>query len=58
VTRRDGVATSDGGETAPRRGKGGEDTSWDDANLTGQKKRKSMQMIQLLQMDGEDLKQQ
>jgi hypothetical protein len=41
VTRRDGVATSDGGEAAPGRGKGGEDTSWDDTNLTGQKNKEN-----------------
>jgi hypothetical protein len=31
------VTTSAGGEMTPRRGKGGEDTSWADANLTGPK---------------------
>jgi hypothetical protein len=28
------VATSIGGEAAPRRGKGGDDASWADVNLT------------------------
>jgi hypothetical protein len=35
VTQRGGVTTSTGGETAPRRGKGGGDASWTDVNLTG-----------------------
>jgi hypothetical protein len=30
--------TSAGGEAAPRRGNGGDDASWADANLTGPKK--------------------
>jgi hypothetical protein len=34
VTRHSGVATSIGGEAAPGRGKGGDDVSWIDANLT------------------------
>jgi hypothetical protein len=32
-----GVATSAEGEAAPGRGKGGDDVSWADANLTGPK---------------------
>jgi hypothetical protein len=59
VTRCDDVATSAGGETAPERGKGGDAISWTDVNLSGSKKlRKFMWSIQLVQMDGEDLKQQ
>jgi hypothetical protein len=47
-----------GGEAAPGRGKGGDDVSWADANLIGPKnEKKSTRSIQLLQMDGEDLKQ-
>jgi hypothetical protein len=58
VTRCGGMATSAGGEVAPWREKGGDDVSWADANLTGLKKwRRSTRSIQLLQMDGEDLKQ-
>jgi hypothetical protein len=34
VTRRGGVATSAGGETTSGRGKGGDDASWSDADLT------------------------
>jgi hypothetical protein len=37
VTCCGGVTTSAGGEMTPRRGKGGEDTSWADVNLTGPK---------------------
>jgi hypothetical protein len=52
-----GVATSAGGEATPKRGNGGDNTSWPDANLIGPKnKKKSTQLIQLPQMDGEDLK--
>jgi hypothetical protein len=47
------------GEPAPRREKGEDDVSWADVNLIGSKnKKKSTQSIQLLQIDGEDLKQQ
>jgi hypothetical protein len=35
VTRYDSVATSDGGEAAPGRGKGGDDVSWANINLIG-----------------------
>jgi hypothetical protein len=35
VTRCSDVAMSAGGEAAPRRGKGGDDVSWADANLYG-----------------------
>jgi hypothetical protein len=38
VTRRDGVVTSAGGETTPGRGKGGNNASWTDVNLTEPKK--------------------
>jgi hypothetical protein len=38
--------TSPGGETTPRRRKGGDDVIWIDVNLTG-----------LKEIDGEDLKQ-
>jgi hypothetical protein len=37
VTRRGIMAMSVGGEVAPGRGKGGNDSSWTDANLTGSK---------------------
>jgi hypothetical protein len=37
MTRRGGVMTSVGGEMTPGRGKGGDNTSWADANLTGPK---------------------
>jgi hypothetical protein len=37
VTRRRGVATSAGGEVTLRRGKGGDDTSWAEVNVTGPK---------------------
>jgi hypothetical protein len=40
VTRRNGVTTSTGGEAAPRRGKGGDNATWVDANLTGPKIKK------------------
>jgi hypothetical protein len=50
------MAMSTGGEVAPGRGKGGHDASWADMNLTRQKKRKFTWSIQLLQMNGEDLK--
>jgi hypothetical protein len=50
------VTTSAGGEIAPVRGKGGGDTSWADANLTGQKRRKFTRSIQLIEIDGVDLK--
>jgi hypothetical protein len=40
VTRRGGVTTSVGGEVAPGKGKGGDDTSWVDVNLTGSKNKK------------------
>jgi hypothetical protein len=37
VTRRSSVTTSAGGEAAPERGKGGDNASWADVNLTGSK---------------------
>jgi hypothetical protein len=43
-----------GGEVAPGREKGGDDASWADTNFTGLKNEE--RSIQLLQMDGEDLK--
>jgi hypothetical protein len=58
VTRRGGVTTSVGGEVAPGKGKGGDDASWVDVNLTGPKNKKITWSIQLVQIDGEDLKQQ
>jgi hypothetical protein len=58
VTWRGSVATSVRGEATPEMGKGGDDTSWDDANFTRPKnKKKFTRSIQLLQMDSEDLKQ-
>jgi hypothetical protein len=38
VTWCDGVTTSAGGEAAPKKGKGGDDTSWANVNLTRPKK--------------------
>jgi hypothetical protein len=35
MTHRSGVMTSAGGEVTSGRGKGGDNTSWADANLTG-----------------------
>jgi hypothetical protein len=35
VTRCGGVTTSDGGESAPSRRKGGDDASWPNTNLIG-----------------------
>jgi hypothetical protein len=46
-----------GGEAAPGREKGADDVSRADANLTGLKNKKITQSIELLQMDGKDLKQ-
>jgi hypothetical protein len=37
VTQCDDVVTSTGGEVAPRREKGGDNTSWVDVNLTERK---------------------
>jgi hypothetical protein len=37
MTRRGGVVASAGGEAAPEIGKGRDDVSWADANLTGPK---------------------
>jgi hypothetical protein len=45
VTRRGGVTTSAGGEAAPGRGKGGDNASWADVNLTRQKNKKSTRSI-------------
>jgi hypothetical protein len=56
VTRRGGVATSVEGETAPGRGKGGDDAVGLTRILLGQKIKKIHASIQLLQMDSEDLK--
>jgi hypothetical protein len=42
VTRNNGVTTSARGEAAPRRGKGGDDASWVDANLTGSKNEENL----------------
>jgi hypothetical protein len=41
VTQRDGMAMSAGGEVPPGRGKGGDDASWADANLTGPKNKEN-----------------
>jgi hypothetical protein len=41
VTRRDNVTTSVGGEVTPVRGKGGDDASWDDINLTEPKNKEN-----------------
>jgi hypothetical protein len=50
--------TSARGVAAPRRGKGGDNISWVDVNLNGSKnEKKSTRSIQLVQMDGEYLKQ-
>jgi hypothetical protein len=59
VTRRGGVMTSAGEETTPGRGKEVDDVSWVDMNLIGLKneEKKFMHSIQLIQMNGEDLKQ-
>jgi hypothetical protein len=58
VTRRGGVAMSAGGEATPRRGKGADDPSRADTKLTGPKnEKKIIRSIQLLHIDGEDLKQ-
>jgi hypothetical protein len=58
MTRLGGVCTWVRGEVALGRGMGGDDASWTDTNLTGLKnEKKSTRSIQLLQMDGEDLKQ-
>jgi hypothetical protein len=46
--------TSVGGEAVQGRGKGGDNASWADANLTGPKNKE--RSIQLLQMDGKCLK--
>jgi hypothetical protein len=42
VTRCGGVMTSARGEVAPRRGKGEDDASWADANLTGPKNKENL----------------
>jgi hypothetical protein len=41
VTRHNGVVTSAWGETAPGRGKRGDDTNWGDANLVGPKNKEN-----------------
>jgi hypothetical protein len=41
VTRCGSVTMSIGGEVAPGRGKGGDDASWADANLTGPKNKEN-----------------
>jgi hypothetical protein len=52
VTQHGSVTTSIEGEAAPGRGKGGDDASWADANLTEPKnKKKSTRSIQLVQID-------
>jgi hypothetical protein len=58
VTRRNSVGMSAGGDTTPTREKRGDDTNWADTNLTRPKnEKKSTQSIQLLQINGEGLKQ-
>jgi hypothetical protein len=50
--------TSTGGEAAPGMKKGGDNNSWANVNLSGQKnKRKFTWSIHLLQINGEYLKQ-
>jgi hypothetical protein len=41
VTRRNGMATSAGGEVTPMMGKEGDDASWADMNLTGPKNKEN-----------------
>jgi hypothetical protein len=41
VTQHGGMATSVEGEATPRRGKGGDDANWGDANLTRLKNNKN-----------------
>jgi hypothetical protein len=41
VTQHDSVVVSAGGEATPGRGKGGDDVSWADVNLTGQKNKEN-----------------
>jgi hypothetical protein len=41
VTRRGGMATSDGREVASGRGKGGDDASWAGTSLAGQKNKEN-----------------
>jgi hypothetical protein len=59
VTRCNDVVTSAGGEAAPGREKEGDDGNWANTNLTKPKNKENSngQFIQLLQMNGEDLKQ-
>jgi hypothetical protein len=45
MARYSGVTMSAGGETTSRRGKGGDDTSWADANLIRPKIKKFMRSI-------------
>jgi hypothetical protein len=42
VARRGDVATSAGGEAAPKRGKGGDDASWADPNFKGLKNEENL----------------
>jgi hypothetical protein len=37
----DGMVMSTGGESAPKRGNGGDDVSWDDVNVTGPKNKEN-----------------
>jgi hypothetical protein len=41
MTRRGDVTTSTGGDVTPGRGKGGDDASWADANLTKSKNKEN-----------------
>jgi hypothetical protein len=42
VTQRDGVAMSARGDVASERGKGADDASWTNANITGPKNKKNL----------------
>jgi hypothetical protein len=53
VTRCGDVATLAGGEAATERGKGGNDASWADANLTGLKNEKKIRTIDSVAINGQ-----
>jgi hypothetical protein len=58
MTRRGSVAMSVGREAAPRKGKGEDNARWANTKLTVSKnKKKFTWLIQLLQIDGDYLKQ-
>jgi hypothetical protein len=52
VTWHGGMATSVEGEATPRRGKGGDDANWADANFTSQKNEKKIHTIDLASTNG------